>query len=185
MKSSKIGRADDATTDRLPGGVPLQLRLERSRAADAAQRLLIEGETCWRRVHAERAAVLIDAADYFAALRSSLLKAQRSVFILGWELNSRTRLEGRLRPTDRAPVELGKFLRWLLKRRPHSRSAFCFGTTRFSMRRSASSFRAGSSVGAGRRASRSCSTAICRSAPRITRSSSSSTTVSRIAAAST
>ncbi|HVJ30524.1 MAG TPA: phospholipase, partial [Gammaproteobacteria bacterium] len=81
------------------------------------ERLLIEGDTCWRRARAARAAVLIDAASYFEALRSSLLAAERSVLILGWELHSRTRLEGARKPTDGAPVELGKFLRFLLKRR--------------------------------------------------------------------
>ena len=40
------------------------------------------------------------------------------MLILGWELHSRTRLEGAEKPTDGAPVELGKLLRWLLKRRP-------------------------------------------------------------------
>ena len=39
------------------------------------------------------------------------------MFILGWELHSRTRLEGARKPTDGAPVELGKLLRFLLKRR--------------------------------------------------------------------
>jgi phospholipase D1/2 len=85
----------------------------------AAEGLLIEGDTCWRRARAARAAVLIDAASYFEALRASLLAAQRSVFILGWELHSGTRLEGGSRPADGAPIELGKLLRWLLKRRPH------------------------------------------------------------------
>ena len=79
--------------------------------------LLIEGDTCWRRAHAARAAVLIDAARYFEALRASLLAAEHTIFILGWELPSHTRLQGHLRPTDGAPVELGKLLRWLLKRR--------------------------------------------------------------------
>jgi phospholipase D1/2 len=62
--------------------------------------------------------VLIDAASYFQALRASLLAARRSVMILGWELHSRTRLEGAQKPVDGAPVELGKLLRWLLKRKP-------------------------------------------------------------------
>src|SRR5262245_20353651 len=92
-----------------------------SKTFDKEQRepesLLVEGETCWRRAHAARAAVLIDAASYFEALRSSLLAAQRSVLIVGWELHSRTRLEGARKPTDGAPVELGKLLRFLLKRR--------------------------------------------------------------------
>jgi phospholipase D1/2 len=85
---------------------------------DAALGLLVEGDTCWRRALATRAAVLVDAASYFEALRASLLAAQRTIIILGWELHSRTRLEGHSRPTDAAPVELGRLLRWLLKRRP-------------------------------------------------------------------
>jgi phospholipase D1/2 len=83
----------------------------------AAPPLLVEGDTCWRRVHAERAAVLVDAADYFGALRSSLLQAERSIFIVGWELNSRTCLRGESDPADGAPRELGKLLKWLLRRK--------------------------------------------------------------------
>ena len=83
----------------------------------AAGALLVEGDTCWRRVHAERAAVLIDAADFFGALRSSLLAAERSIFILGWELNSRTCLHGDSEPADGAPLELGQLLKWLMRRK--------------------------------------------------------------------
>ena len=83
----------------------------------ARQPLLVEGDTCWRVARAERAAVLIDAADYFAALRASLLKAERSIFLLGWDLDSRTCIQGAVEPDDRAPRELGKLMRWLLKRR--------------------------------------------------------------------
>lgn len=83
----------------------------------AEPNLLIEGDTCWRRAHAFRAAALVDAADYFGALRSSLLKAEHSIYILGWEINSRTKLIGAGPRTDRAPAELGKLLRWLLRRR--------------------------------------------------------------------
>jgi phospholipase D1/2 len=83
----------------------------------AAPSLLHEGDTCWRRVHVERAAVLVDAAAYFGALRSSLLMAERSIFLLGWDLDSRTCLQGAVEPDDRAPRELGRLLRWLLRRR--------------------------------------------------------------------
>jgi phosphatidylserine/phosphatidylglycerophosphate/cardiolipin synthase-like enzyme/uncharacterized membrane protein YdjX (TVP38/TMEM64 family) len=78
---------------------------------------LTEGDTCWRKAHAPRAVVLVDAADYFGALRDSLLRAERSIFILGWELNSRTCLRGDSAPTDRAPLELGKLLRRILRRK--------------------------------------------------------------------
>jgi phosphatidylserine/phosphatidylglycerophosphate/cardiolipin synthase-like enzyme/uncharacterized membrane protein YdjX (TVP38/TMEM64 family) len=85
----------------------------------ATSPFLVEGDTCWRRVRAERAAVLVDAAEYFGALRESLLKAERSIFIMGWELNSRTCLDGKGERTDRAPRELGRLLKWLLRRKPH------------------------------------------------------------------
>lgn len=98
-------------------GASSALTAKRESTAIATQ-LLIEGDTCWRRAHAVRAAVLIDAASYFEALRASLLAAQHTIFILGWELHSRMRLEGSRRPKDGAPIELGKLLRWLLKRRP-------------------------------------------------------------------
>ncbi len=89
--------------------------------SSAPSPVLVEGDTCWRKPHAPRAAVLLDAAAYFGALRSSLLKAERSIFILGWELNSRTCLRGEGAPDDRAPVELGKLLKWLLRRKKHLR----------------------------------------------------------------
>ena len=115
MKSSKSTDWKTQTpSGSRPRGVSRALEKERPSKRDG---LLIEGDTCWRLANAERAAVLIDAASYFEALRSSLLAAQRSVLILGWELHSRTRLEGARKPSDGAPVELGKLLRFLLKRR--------------------------------------------------------------------
>jgi phospholipase D1/2 len=82
-------------------------------------RVLEEGKTCWRLATAERAAALVDGAEYFSALRSSLLAAERSIFILGWELHSRMRLEGTHRPRDGAPAEIGRLLRWLRRHKPN------------------------------------------------------------------
>ncbi len=56
---------------------------------------LREGSTCWRVAEAERAAVLIDGAAYFAALRAAISKARRSVFIVGWDIDSRVDLAPR------------------------------------------------------------------------------------------
>jgi phospholipase D1/2 len=50
------------------------------------------GVNCWQRCRAERAAFLVDAADYYQALRSSIIKAERSVIILGWDVHSKTPL---------------------------------------------------------------------------------------------
>jgi phospholipase D1/2 len=79
--------------------------------------LLVEGDTCWRIARAPRAAVLIDAAEYFGALRESLLRAERSIFILGWELHSRTCLRGDDDGKERSTTELGKLLRRMLRHR--------------------------------------------------------------------
>ena len=56
------------------------------------------GRNAWRVERAERAAILIDACTYFGAVREALLQAQRCVFIVGWDLDSRTALVPGLAP---------------------------------------------------------------------------------------
>jgi phosphatidylserine/phosphatidylglycerophosphate/cardiolipin synthase-like enzyme/uncharacterized membrane protein YdjX (TVP38/TMEM64 family) len=56
------------------------------------RRVAHPGDTCWRRELAGRASFLVDAADYFRALRSSIIKAERSVALLGWDVHSKTPL---------------------------------------------------------------------------------------------
>lgn len=76
-------------------------------------------QNCWRVERAGRAAVLIDAAAYFGRLREALLKAQRRVFIVGWDIDSRMELRGEDgEVTDDGPVRLGEFLNWLVGERP-------------------------------------------------------------------
>ena len=50
---------------------------------DAGRGVLEEGRTVWKVSHADRAAVLIDAADYFAALRTAMSAAKRSIVVVG------------------------------------------------------------------------------------------------------
>ena len=57
-------------------------------------------DTCWRRELAGRASFLVDAADYFRALRSSIIKAERSVALLGWDVHSKTPLIPGAGPTE-------------------------------------------------------------------------------------
>jgi phosphatidylserine/phosphatidylglycerophosphate/cardiolipin synthase-like enzyme/uncharacterized membrane protein YdjX (TVP38/TMEM64 family) len=90
---------------------------EPAKLHDSTSSLLVEGDTCWRKARASRAAVLIDAAEYFGALRESLLRAERSIFILGWELHSRTCLHGDDDTKRRSTTELGKLLRRMLRHR--------------------------------------------------------------------
>ena len=58
---------------------------------------------------------LIDGAAYFGAVRSAIAQAKRSVYILGWDFDSRIQLvpDG---ANDGFPEELGEFLKEVVKR---------------------------------------------------------------------
>jgi phospholipase D1/2 len=77
--------------------------------------ILAPGRNCWRLEQAGRVAFLVDGADYFSAVRAAARKARRSIFILGWDIDSRLRLvpEG---ANDGLPEPLGDFLNALAKR---------------------------------------------------------------------
>jgi phosphatidylserine/phosphatidylglycerophosphate/cardiolipin synthase-like enzyme/uncharacterized membrane protein YdjX (TVP38/TMEM64 family) len=76
-------------------------------------------DTCWRKERADRVGVVVDGAAYFAALRSSILKAQRSIFIVGWDIDSRVRLVGDTGSVDDgAPEALKALLAFAVRRRP-------------------------------------------------------------------
>ena len=80
---------------------------------------LRENENVWRIAHANRASMLVDGAAYFGAVRESLLKAQHSIHIVGWDIDSRMRLVGASgRADDGLPETLAEFLSALVERRP-------------------------------------------------------------------
>ncbi|HIJ62051.1 MAG TPA: hypothetical protein HPQ04_05095 [Rhodospirillaceae bacterium] len=74
-----------------------------------------EGHNCWRRTTARRLAFLVDGAAYFHALGQALENAERSVLILGWEFDGRTRLGRRDEAGDRS---VGELFQGLLGQRP-------------------------------------------------------------------
>src|SRR3569833_151077 len=83
-------------------------------------RLLLEpGYTCWRHETAGRFALLAENATYFDALAAALPLAKKSILILGWQFDPRTRLhpEGR----GHHQVEVGHLLRRLVRERPELR----------------------------------------------------------------
>ena len=79
--------------------------------------MLVPGRNCWRIERAERVAFLVDGEEYFTAVRSALAKARHSIFILGWDIDSRMRLvpDG---ANDGLPELLGDFLNEVVARRP-------------------------------------------------------------------
>src|ERR1700742_472594 len=76
------------------------------------------GQTCWRIEPARRIAFLVDAQDYFSAVRDALAAARHSVMLLGWAFDPRTRLQpdGFEGPDD--PDEIGHVLLDLARERP-------------------------------------------------------------------
>jgi phospholipase D1/2 len=56
------------------------------------RQIAVPGRNCWRIAPASRAAFLIDASAYFAAFAQAVEQAQRSIFIMAWDIHSRTRL---------------------------------------------------------------------------------------------
>ena len=76
------------------------------------------GKTCWRIDRANRIAFLVDVQDYFAAVRTVLQTARRSIHLIGWGFDPRTRLQpdGFERPRD--PDEMGEMLIALAGQRP-------------------------------------------------------------------
>ena len=54
--------------------------------------ILAPGRNCWRVERARALAFLIDGEAYFSAVRSALARARHSIFILGWDVDSRMRL---------------------------------------------------------------------------------------------
>jgi phospholipase D1/2 len=105
---SNSGRDREPSYDHMDiGGADVRVALE-DRAA-----LLEQGVTCWRLLRAERAALLIDGASYFDALRRALPLARRTVHIVAWDIRSDISLD----PLGEA-APLRKFLKGLLADRP-------------------------------------------------------------------
>lgn len=74
------------------------------------------GRNCWRVESASRAAVLVDGESYFSSVRAAIAAARRSVYVLGWDIDSRLRLVPG-GAGDGLPEPLGEFLNAVVSRR--------------------------------------------------------------------
>jgi phosphatidylserine/phosphatidylglycerophosphate/cardiolipin synthase-like enzyme/uncharacterized membrane protein YdjX (TVP38/TMEM64 family) len=68
-----------------------------------ARKSILTKQNTWRRVKCSRAAFLVDGEAYFSAFREAVQRAERSIFILGWEIDSRVRLFREGEPPEEAP----------------------------------------------------------------------------------
>jgi phosphatidylserine/phosphatidylglycerophosphate/cardiolipin synthase-like enzyme/uncharacterized membrane protein YdjX (TVP38/TMEM64 family) len=109
-----------ATSNGMMAGATTNLFSALETSASVDERVIRPRRNAWRVERSARAAVLIDAAAYFGALRCALRKARRSIYIVGWDINSRMRLVGESGESDDGlPATLGDFLCALVRDRPH------------------------------------------------------------------
>ncbi len=84
---------------------------------DQTASLLTPGRNCWRVETADRFAVLMENSAFFDALRSALGRARRSIVILGWQFDPRTRLDPESADDDPL-AQIGHQLLMLAKTHP-------------------------------------------------------------------
>ena len=71
------------------------------------------GRNCWRIERAGRAAVIIDACDYYRIVRQAMIEAQHRILIIGWDFDPRIMLD-----RTHSDQSLGDFLLELATDRP-------------------------------------------------------------------
>lgn len=85
--------------------------------------VMVKDETCATIVRADRAALMVDGAEYFAALRNAMLQAKRTIVMVGWDLDSQVDLAPQLHDgsgldADGVPTRLKPLLEYLTDRTP-------------------------------------------------------------------
>lgn len=79
------------------------------------QPIVVEGRNCWRIERAEKARMIVDAADYYALLERLMADAKQRILLIGWDFDPRIALkpdkEGKGEP-------LGDYLLRLAKEKP-------------------------------------------------------------------
>ncbi len=82
-----------------------------------AQIALEPGRNCWRVARAARAALIVDAADYYRLAREAMLAARSQILLIGWDVDTRIALVEK-EDAGEAPNHLGALLSWLSRHRP-------------------------------------------------------------------
>jgi phospholipase D1/2 len=79
--------------------------------------MLCDNENVWKRKKAKNVSFLVDASTYFDALAETLQKAEKTIFILAWDVNSQVELR-----KDSAPgknIKLGSLIHQLVSEKPN------------------------------------------------------------------
>ncbi|MFL9711403.1 VTT domain-containing protein [Methylobacillus sp. Pita1] len=77
------------------------------------------GHNCWKYSHASYLAPVVDCANYYRALHEAICRAQHSIFILGWDIDSRIDLiRGAEAEAQACPTALFELLQWKARQTP-------------------------------------------------------------------
>ncbi|MCM8730785.1 phospholipase D-like domain-containing protein [Hephaestia sp. GCM10023244] len=76
------------------------------------------GRNCWRIARADRASVIVDAADYFRVARTAMTDATHQILLIGWDFDARIKLVHDDATADEVPVSVGHFIDWLVAHTP-------------------------------------------------------------------
>ena len=74
-----------------------------------------EGENCWQTVAADKAAFLVDGEEYYRSVAEACESARQTIYILGWDVDSRIRLR---RDNDDETETFGEFIDRLAHENP-------------------------------------------------------------------
>lgn len=82
--------------------------------------LLLAGENCKQVAQASHATMLVDTANYYRALYEAICKARHSIFVLGWDIDSRIRLlRGEEAEKAIHPTRFFSLIRWKARENPN------------------------------------------------------------------
>jgi phosphatidylserine/phosphatidylglycerophosphate/cardiolipin synthase-like enzyme/uncharacterized membrane protein YdjX (TVP38/TMEM64 family) len=77
------------------------------------------GQNCWQTGVADKAALLIDSANYYRAIYESICAAEHSIFILGWDINGNIDLvRGNEAQDNECPAKLYDLINWKARQNP-------------------------------------------------------------------
>jgi phosphatidylserine/phosphatidylglycerophosphate/cardiolipin synthase-like enzyme/uncharacterized membrane protein YdjX (TVP38/TMEM64 family) len=74
------------------------------------EKILVEGENCWKHIQANRASFITESDTYYAAFRKAVINARHSVCILAWDLMEDIELLRGDAPDDGYPRKFADFL---------------------------------------------------------------------------
>lgn len=80
----------------------------------------VPGENCWRVETANFVSILVDYGNYYRNLRESIIKAKHSIFVLGWDIDSRIELlRGKDAENETIPTTFFDLICWKAQQDPN------------------------------------------------------------------